>query len=310
MNNDNVNTWEVKEGEEMRLLTYLLRAMPQRSRTDIKRLLGTEHVAVNGRATRQWDTALKAGDKVQVSDGEAFTGGGPDDRLQIIYEDDDLIVVNKAAGLLSVGADNQRRRSREEAGQETAYSLMRAYVKHRNRRNELYILHRLDRDTSGVLAFAKNEAVQKALRDNWNNLVKVRQYQAVVSGTLKPAEGVVRSYLAENAKYDVFSIPDPTQGRLAITSYRTLANGNGYTLAEMLLSTGRKNQIRVHMHDLGHPVVGDPRYGGAASPIGRMCLHASRLSLINPLTHRVLTFDAPAPEAFAAMVYGRDHGAP
>lgn len=225
------------------------------------------------------------------------------DYPEIIYEDDDLLVIDKPAGQLSVAADNQRRRYREGgAADRTAFALMRQYVKRRNPRADLYILHRLDRDTSGVLAFAKNPAVQEALRDNWNNLVRRRQYVAVLRGTLTPPEGVVKSYLAEDRQYNVYSTPDASKGKLAITSYKTLQTGNGFTLAEMNLSTGRKNQIRVHMADLRHPVVGDTRYGGKTSPVGRMCLHAQTLALVHPFERRLLTFTAPAPDSFQTLI--------
>lgn len=223
--------------------------------------------------------------------------------IKIIYEDDEFLVINKPAGLLSVGADNQRRRTREGRGQETAFSMMRGYVKRRNPREDLYIVHRLDRDTSGVLVFAKNPELQEALRYNWNNNVMKRQYIAVVHGALKPAEGMVKNYLIEDSRYRVSSTPDPNRGKLAITRYKTLATGNGMSLLDVDIATGRKNQIRVHLSELRHPVVGDREYGSKGSTLGRMCLHAQTLKLVHPFTRQLVTFSAPAPQEFAQLVH-------
>lgn len=284
------------------LLPFLFAACPERKRTDIRRWVANGQVAVNSQPVPPgWPGELQPGDTVTVNLSGSF-GGLRDRRLQVIYEDDDFLVVNKAAGLLSVAADNQRRRSREDRSQETAYSILRAYVKRQSPSNELFILHRLDRDTSGVLAFVKKESLQKSLRDNWNNIVQQRQYIAVLQGTPNPAEGTISSYLAENAKYDVYSTDNPEEGKLAITHYKTLATSRGLTLAELNLSTGRKNQIRVHMKERGCPVVGDPRYGSKGSPLGRLCLHAQTLSLVHPVTRQLMTFTAPAPPSFAALV--------
>lgn len=298
---DRIARLKVNEGQEGTLLELLFNAFPERKRTDIRRWVANGQVAVDGTAAAHGDTPVNPGQEVSVNFSRSF-GGLRDPRVQIVYEDDDFVVVNKAAGLLSVAADNQRRRAQENASQETAYSIVRGYVKRQNPHNDLFILHRLDRDTSGLLAFAKRQNIQEALRANWNNMVAQRQYVAVLSGTLAPAEGTVKSYLVEDANYDVRSTDRPGEGKLAITQYKTLATGNGLTLAEFNLATGRKNQIRVHMKEKGCPVVGDSRYGTKASPLGRLCLHAQCLKLVHPLTRRMMQFTARAPAAFADLV--------
>lgn len=299
---DNILSFPVTEQNAAGLLEFVIAAMPERKRTELKRLLSHDQIAINDLPTRQFDTPLKGGDEVKVNLTREFRVFR-NRRVQLLYEDDDILVINKGAGLLSVAADNPRR-PKEGKPQETAYSIMREYIKWQDPKNMLFIVHRLDRDTSGLMMFAKSQAVQERLRHNWNNTVLERKYVAVLEGKLTPAEGVRRSYLAENSRYEVYSTPNAEEGKLAITSYKTLKNGNGYTLAEMSLSTGRKNQIRVHMKELGYPVSGDRRYGAKASPIGRLCLHAQSLKFAHPTTQKLMAFTTPVPSKFMAMVKG------
>lgn len=276
-----------------RLLDYLLEVMSDRKRTTVKDFLKHNQVMVNGNVTRRWDLPLAVGDRVKVNTTREFqTFRNP--RLHIVYEDDDIIVVNKGYGLLSVGTD------RKHEG--TAYWLLRDYVKRVNPRNKLFIVHRLDQQTSGLMLFAKTVEAKEALQHNWNNMVLDRRYAAIVKGRPDPDKGVISSYLAENAAHEVYSTNDPREGKKAVTLYEVLKTRGGYSLVELQLETGRKNQIRVHLADLGFPIVGDRRYGSDVSPIHRLALHARTLRFIHPVTRRDMNFTCPLPPGFAKLV--------
>lgn len=288
---DVIEAYQVKQ--ETPLLEFLTASMPMRKRTAVKNLLAHKQVAVNDVPFTQFDMKLKPGDVVKVNLTREFRVFY-NRRLKIVYEDDDIIVVNKGYGLLSMGTD------RVKDG--TAYSILRDYLKWKDPRNMLFIVHRLDRDTSGLMVFAKTQESKEQLQHNWNNMVISRKYLAVVEGTPEPAEGEVRSYLAENSRYEVYSTDNPEEGQLAVTRYTTLRSRNGYSLMEVSLDTGRKNQIRVHMKDLGHPIAGDRRYGAKSSPIKRMALHAQTLRFVHPVTRKDMNFSTPIPISFEKMV--------
>lgn len=289
---DVILSFEVTEPGK-RLLEFLLAAMPDRKRTTVKDYLKHNQVMVGSTVTRQWDLELEPGMEVHVNTSREFqTFSNP--RLKIVYEDDDIIVVNKGYGLLSMGTD------RKSEG--TAYWLLRDYVKRQNPRNKIFIVHRLDQQTSGLMVFARSQQAKEALQHNWNNMVLERKYIAVVEGRPDPAEGEVRSYLAENAAHEVYSVADPSQGKLALTRYRTLRSRGKYSLVELSLETGRKNQIRVHMKDLGTPISGDRRYGAGASPIHRLALHALTLRFVHPITRRDMNFTSSLPAGFSKLV--------
>jgi len=277
------------------LLEFLILSMPMRKRTNIKELLAHGQVAVNGSPSTKFDTPLSAGDTVTVNLVRPFAVFRHN-RMKLVYEDDDIIVIEKGYGLLSMGTDKVK--------QGTAYSILREYVKWNNPANKIFIVHRLDRDTSGLMMFAKNTTAKETMQHNWNNMVLDRTYIAVVEGYLDQHNGIVRSYLNENSQHEVYSTPEPESpdSKLAVTRYRTLASGHGYTMVELSLDTGRKNQIRVHMKDLGHPIAGDRRYGAHTSPIHRLALHARTLRFVHPVTRREMSFSTPIPARFAAMV--------
>lgn len=275
------------------LLPFLIESMPQRKRTSIKELLKHNQVAINNIPTTQFDSEIHPGDTVKVNLTREFRLFYHR-RIKLVYEDDDIIVVNKGYGLLSMGTD------RVKDG--TAYSIVRDYIKWQDPRNKLFIVHRLDRDTSGLMMFAKNEQAKETMQHNWNNMVLNRKYLAVVEGKVEQESGSVRSYLAETSQYEVYSTQNPDEGQLAVTRYRTLKCKNGYSLLEVELDTGRKNQIRVHMKDLGHPIAGDRKYGAKSSPIHRLALHAQTLRFVHPVTRREMNFETPIPTSFASMV--------
>lgn len=288
---DSIATFTVAEAAP--LIEFLASAMPERKRTAIKQLLKYDQVKVNGNVTSQFDTPLEPGSTVEVNFTRPFVTFR-NRRMQLVYEDEHIIVANKGYGLLSMGNDKIK--------EGTAYSILRDYVKDQDPRNKLFIVHRLDQHTSGLMVFAKTMQAKDGLQHNWNNMVRRRQYVCVVEGKLDPAEGTVKSYLAENSKFLVYSTDDPKEGKPAMTHYSTIKSANGYTLAEVELETGRKNQIRVHMSDLGHPIAGDRRYGAKTSPIHRLALHARTLVFIHPITRKLMEFETPIPASFASMV--------
>ena len=276
-----------------KLLEFLFEAMPQRKRTNVKELLKYGQVMLNGTVARQFDAPLNPGDEVKVNLTRAFVTFY-NRRLQLVYEDDDIIVANKGYGLLSIGNDKIK--------DGTAYSILRDYLKSKDPRNKLFIVHRLDQHTSGLMVFAKNTEAKEIMQHNWNNMVRRRQYVCVVEGKIDPPEGEVKSYLAENSKYLVYSTDKPEEGKLAYTRYKAIKSANGYTLAEVELETGRKNQIRVHMKDLGHPIIGDRRYGARTAPIHRLALHARTLVFIHPVSRKLMEFETPIPASVVSMV--------
>ncbi len=288
---DTIVTYKVEAPST--LLQYLFDSMPERKRTNVKELLKYGQVMVDGEVQRQFDLALAAGSEVKVNLTRPFVVFY-DRRLKLVYEDDDILVVNKGYGLLSMGNDKIK--------EGTAYSILRSYLKTKDPRNKIFIVHRLDQHTSGLMLFAKNEAAKNAMQHNWNNMVLRRQYVCVVEGKLEPAEGEVRSYLAENAQHIVYSTDNPEEGQIALTRYEAMQQANGYTLVNVELETGRKNQIRVHMKDLGHPIAGDRKYGAKTSPIHRLALHARTLRFVHPVTRKLMDFSTPVPAAFLKCV--------
>lgn len=288
---DVIETYTPQEPAE--LLKFLIDAMPQRKRTNIKELLGHNQVMVNGSVTTLFNHQLEPGDEVRINLTREFPVFYHR-RIKLVYEDDDILVINKGYGLLSMATDKVK--------EGTAYSILREYLKWKDPRNKIFIVHRLDRDTSGLMMFAKSPYAKERMQHNWNNMVIERKYLAVVEGKVEEDEGTIRSYLAENAQHEVYSTDNPRQGQLAVTRWRKLRSRKGYTLMEVSLDTGRKNQIRVHMKDLGHPIAGDRRYGAKSSPIHRLALHAQTLRFVHPVTGKDMNFSTPVPEAFDSMV--------
>lgn len=290
---DRIVTWDVPETTT--LLAFVEKRLADHSKTKVKSMLKHNQFAVNSMPTSQFDTPLEDGDKVSVNFTKSFrVFSSP--RIKLVYEDNDILVINKGYGVLSMGTDNIK--------EGTAYSIMREYVKYSDPRAKVFIVHRLDRDTSGLMMLAKTMEAKDTMQHNWNNMVLNRKYVAVVEGVIPDDEGVVKSYLAETAQFEVYTTQDPTKGQLAITRYKVLKRSSGYTLVELELDTGRKNQIRVHMKDLGHPIVGDRKYGASSSPIRRLALHARTLRFVHPITRKEMNFELPVPTRFAGLVKG------
>jgi len=214
--------------------------------------------------------------------------------LAILYEDQDIIVVNKINGLLTMGTDREK--------EKTAYFLLTDYVRKGNprSRNRVFIVHRLDRDTSGVLVFAKTEQVKRFLQDYWKEFTK--KYVAVVHGKLPEKEGVITSYLVENSMYRMYSVNNPEKGKFSKTGFKVLKENLNFSLLEIELFTGTKNQIRVHFSEKGNPVAGDKIYGVNEKGIKRLALHSASLTLIHPFTKKSMTFETEVPQYFYQLV--------
>ncbi|MCH5220453.1 MAG: RluA family pseudouridine synthase [Muribaculaceae bacterium] len=282
------------EDSPITLLDFLFAVMPDRKKSAVKAFLKYEQVKINATVTTRFDFPVTPGDIVAVNTSRQWqTLKNP--RLKILYEDDDIIVVHKGYGLLSMGNDKKK--------DGTAYSILRDYVKRIDPRNKIFIVHRLDQHTSGLMVFAKTEEAKNNLQHNWNNMVLERRYLAIVEGRPEEREGMQKSYLSENDQHIVFSSDTPKEGsQLAVTHWKALRSHNGYTLMEVSLDTGRKNQIRVHMKDLGHPIVGDKKYGARTSPIHRLALHAATLRFVHPVTRRDMNFTSAPPASFDKLV--------
>lgn len=293
----------LKVSEPAQLMDFLIAKMGGMARSSVKQLLGQRRVKVGNAVQTRHDFMLKQGDVVTVSSGRGNTQL-THPKLRIVYEDDDLIVVNKQPGLLTVAAT-------PGSSETTAYSILRAYVKKQNARAGVYVVHRLDRETSGLLVFARSQEMQHYMREYWRELVQERTYIALAEGVLNPREGKITTWLTEDKRNAVvYSSPVDDGGDIAITNYKTLRvspfseasplTNKQYSLVELHLETGRTNQIRVHLASKGCPVVGDRKYGhgNESSPIDRLCLHAKVLSFIHPATEKVVRFESPVPKEF------------
>lgn len=274
------------------LLEFLLHHISRQSRNSVKHLLSRGQVLVDNRPQTRFDYTLVPGQIVTVLP----QARGATLPFPVLYEDAGLIAVQKPSGLLSVATEAERHR--------TAYRMVTEYLRARDPHARIFIVHRLDRDTSGVLLFAKNEDLKHQLQDCWNTLVKKRGYWAVTEGANLPDSGTCRTLLQENRVHRVYS-SKRDEGKEAVTHYRVLARRNEYALADVELETGRKNQIRAHFSELGHPVAGDKKYGASTDPMGRLALHAYVLSLTDPRSGKLLTLSSPPPEWFRRMFPGR-----
>ncbi len=214
--------------------------------------------------------------------------------LTILYEDQDIVVVDKINGLLTMGTDREK--------EKTAYFLLNDYVRKGNprSRNRIFIVHRLDRDTSGVLVFAKNEQAKQFLQNNWKDFTKT--YFAVVNGQLKEKEGIITSYLVENSAYRMYSVNNPDKGKFSKTGYKVLKENANFSLVEINLFTGTKNQIRVHFAENGNPVAGDKIYGNSDKGIKRLALHSASLTLLHPYSKKKMNFQTSVPPYFYQLV--------
>lgn len=283
----------MKVKNKMELMKYLIENLKKQSRNNIKTLLSKEQVTVNGKIVKQFNYLLEVGDTVEIDwnkkrDIKISKG------VNIIFEDRDILVVEKESGLLSISTQKNK-------NERTAYKILMDYVKNKNYNERIYIVHRLDRETSGVMLFAKNEKVKQILQENWKDLVKKREYAVLVEGILKEKQGTIKSYLKENKSYITYSTVDKN-GKLAITNYKVIKEKKECSFLLVSLETGRKNQIRVHMSDIGHPVLGDKKYGSKNNGLKRLGLHALNLKFIHPITKRIISFESNLPQEFKKII--------
>lgn len=283
-------TFKVKEQNE--LMKFLIENLPNKNRNNIKSLLKNKQVLVDGAAISQFNHPLNPGQEVMIT--ESRFSDKDMKGIKVMYEDEYLIAVEKASGILSIATDKER--------EKTAYNIVKNYVKSRNPLEKLFIVHRLDRETSGVMIFAKTEEMQQILQTNWQKMVLERTYVAVVEGKVEKNSDTIISYLKENSAFVTFSSDKEIEGsKKAVTHYTVLKRSKGFSLVEANIETGRKNQIRVHMQSLGHSVVGDKKYGATTNPLGRLGLHAKSIIFKHPKTGKVLSFQTGIPAKFSGM---------
>ena len=278
--------------EQNTLMTFLLSKMGGMSRTSVKNLLARRVVHLNGRVETHPDAALQPGDEVVIVP-EKGNSQLTHPKLRLVYEDDYLIVVEKKEGLLTVAAH-------PGSAETTALSILKDYVRRSDKRNGIFVVHRLDRETSGLLVFAKTRELQEYMRTYWHELVTKRTYVAVVEGVMPKEEDTIVTWLSEDPKSTmVYSSPVDDGGKKSVTHYKMVKSNDQYSLLELNLETGRTNQIRVHMASVGHPVVSDRKYGsGKVPPIDRLGLHARILEFIHPATEETIHFETPVPREF------------
>ena len=277
--------------EAMPLMEFLMKEMNGISRNRVKDLLQGHGIMVDRKLVTQFDFMFSPGQTVLVSRHKRSTEL-LNKYVKIIYEDKDLIVIEKSEGILSMAS---------VPGQYCVKTILDEYFRRRHFPCTAHVVHRLDRDTSGLMLYAKNLEIRRTLEADWHNIVYDRRYVAVLCGDMKQEGGTVHSWLKDNKAYVTYSSPTDNGGKEAITHYRRIATNGRYTLAEMRLETGRKNQIRVHMSDLGYPVAGDEKYGNGQNPLRRLALHAFRLYFYHPRTGESMQFETPYPTGFTRM---------
>lgn len=270
------------------LLAYLCDNLDM-SRKRIKQYLTHGSIYVNNQQIRQYNYPLVAGMHIFIDTVSKYKKILPFD---ILYEDQSIIVVNKPSGLLVIATERQRDR--------TLYHIVREYLVSKDRHAKVFVVHRLDRDTSGIVIFAKNEKIKKQLQDNWNEYVSLREYVAVVHGHLKKKEGSIEQYI-KNAKNNFVYVVSKDKGQKAITNYKVIKESTSYSMVSVFLETGRKNQIRVAFQSLGNPIVGDKKYGEKDGAV-RLYLHANRLKIYYPILKKEILFEVSYPQEFKRIV--------
>lgn len=267
------------------LFDYLRNNIDGKSKNNIKSLLKNEVVFVNGKIVTKYNYVLCDGDVVEINKKKANNNN-----INIIYEDNDIIVIDKPSKILTISNKNEK--------VNTLYRMVSDYLKKEHKK--VFIIHRLDFDTSGIIMFAKSQRVQKLYQDNWNDLAKIREYTAIVDG-ITANKGHIESYLKQTKTLLVYSSKNK-DGLFAITDYEKIGGNSKYSMLKILISTGRRNQIRCHMADIGHPILGDYRYKCKINPIDRLCLHANRLEIINPITKELMVFNSNIPKEFNSII--------
>lgn len=270
------------------LLPFVMKKMNGISRNKAKNILSGGSISVDGKKVTQHDFELKPGMEVKI--GRNQTGEPLNSHwVRIVYEDQYLFVVEKRSGILC---------NSPHSDEETVQGILNQYLEKNHQRCHAHTIHRLDRDTSGLMLFAKDKKVALKFEENWKETVYDRRYVALVHGEMRKKEGAISSWLKDNAQFLTYSSKTDNGGKFATTHYKLIKVSDGYSLVELRLDTGRKNQIRVHLADIGFPVVGDPKYGDGDDKIGRLGLHAYKLCFIHPITHEDLKFETEFPASF------------
>lgn len=272
-------------------MDFIMKQMSGVSRNHVKDLLKGHGVSVDRVLVTRFDHPVHPGQTIRISRHKRSSELN-NKYVKIVYEDKDIVVIEKAPGILSMGAN---------PSQFCVKTVLDEYFSKRHFKCTAHVVHRLDRETSGLMVYAKNMEMEQVLENNWHDIVYDRRYVAVVCGQLEKEGGTIQSWLKDNKAFVTYSSPTDNGGKEAITHYRKLKMSEQYTLVELKLETGRKNQIRVHMADIGHPVAGDMKYGNGRDPMGRLALHAYRLHFYHPRTGEPMMFETPFPSVFRRM---------
>lgn len=264
------------------LMNYLLKNTDY-TKTKLKSLMKYKSITINGKVPVSYDVVLKIGQTVEISKEKKITKIGT---IDIVYEDDNYLVVNKPSGMLTVSTDKEKNR--------TLYHLVREYIHSKKKHEKIFIVHRLDRETSGLVLFCKNEELRNKIQENWDRVAIRREYVAVVNGILDKKKQKLESYLKENKANQVY-VSKGKDGKLAITNYEVIRE-NKNSLLKILIETGRKNQIRVQLNEIGHSIIGDKKYGNIKGK--RLLLCANRLDIKDLKTNKVLSFEINIPREF------------
>jgi len=275
--------------KEIVLLDAIFNFKKDMSKKSIKSYIRNKMVMVNGKVITNNNYIMNKNDLVEICYEKRVI---PKYDLDILYEDEYLIVINKPSGLLSISNDKEK--------DITAYRMISDYVKENNRKNYIFVVHRLDQETSGVLIFCKNEKIRDKMQENWNNIVKKRGYIAIVDGKMN-GSGTIHTFLTEDKRQFVYSSKNG-MGKEAITHYSVIKNNNNYSMLQVFIDTGRRNQIRVHLSERGYPIVGDKKYRCKSNPIKRLCLHANMLEFIHPVSKKVLSIKCDVPLEFNKLI--------
>lgn len=280
---------EIKVSEKKELLSFLIDNHIRNSRSANKSLLAHKQIKINGETISQFNYQLKPGDIITIHRPDKKTDLKKLKGATIIYEDKYLIAIDKDSGLLSVSTG-------KEQFKETAYNIVNNYIKSRNNKEQVYVLYRLDRETSGIMLFAKSKEIQEELQKLWARHPAKKYYQAIVEGKLQSNKGTITSWLTENKNFVVFASQNDNGGLKAITHYKVISANNKYSLIELEPETARKNQIRVQLQSIGNPIIGDKKYGSKISPIRRIALHANAFTFIHPITQEKVELKSSLPK--------------
>lgn len=284
---------ELKVTTDSELLKYLIDKGIRKSRNAIKSLLTHKQIRVNNKIISQHNFLIKQGDIITIHKHDHKRDPKKLKGLTIIYEDKDILVVDKESGLLSISDGNQLK--------ETAFNIVNNYITSKNAKIKAYVLFRLDREISGLMVYAKSAEIQENLQKEWIKNPPKRTFLTVVSGRISPENGTITSWLTQNKNYQMFANSFDNGGQKAIMNYSTIHASNKFSFLTLTLETARKNQARVQLQSVGHPIVGDKKYGSTINPLKRIALHANILGFIHPTTHERLEFESPLPKKMQIM---------